>query len=154
MVSYRTYSEWGRDSSAVHHVVTYVRPSPLPCPLPPSVSHLRVLWRACNAGCSQYNCQPQPPPRAPCCNDLKRLFLYHCDHTSVKCACERPILSPPITSPFGDERVYLPLCKVADTPFHIQGVIYYTCLVVSRCVYICARRVALSTPIYCVNGCI
>ena len=22
---------------------------------------------------------------------------------------------------FGYERVYLPLCKVADTPFHIQG---------------------------------
>ena len=23
--------------------------------------------------------------------------------------------------PLGYERVYLPLCKVADTPFHIQG---------------------------------
>ena len=26
-----------------------------------------------------------------------------------------------IYSPLGYERVYLPLCKVADTPFHIQG---------------------------------
>ena len=27
----------------------------------------------------------------------------------------------PITRPLGYERVYLPLHKVADTPFHIQG---------------------------------
>ena len=26
-----------------------------------------------------------------------------------------------IISSLGYERVYLPLCKVADTPFHIQG---------------------------------
>ena len=35
-------------------------------------------------------------------------------------------ISPPnsqsvIIRPLGYERVYLPLCKVADTPFHIQG---------------------------------
>ena len=32
----------------------------------------------------------------------------------------------------GYERVYLPLCKVADTPFHIQGddilIIYHACV--------------------------
>ena len=26
-----------------------------------------------------------------------------------------------VSRPLGYERVYLPLCKVADTPFHIQG---------------------------------
>ena len=26
-----------------------------------------------------------------------------------------------LSRPVGYERVYLPLCKVADTPFHIQG---------------------------------
>ena len=26
-----------------------------------------------------------------------------------------------VIRPIGYERVYLPLCKVADTPFHIQG---------------------------------
>ena len=30
--------------------------------------------------------------------------------------------------PLGYERVYLPLCKVADTPFHIQGDdMFYNC---------------------------
>ena len=32
--------------------------------------------------------------------------------------CERPCY---IIGPLGYERVYLPLCRVADTPFHIQG---------------------------------
>ena len=27
----------------------------------------------------------------------------------------------PIRRPSGYERVYLPLCQVADTPFHVQG---------------------------------
>ena len=33
------------------------------------------------------------------------------------CALESSRLSRPL----GYERVYLPLCEVADTPFHIQG---------------------------------
>ena len=30
-------------------------------------------------------------------------------------------LSTNIKRPLGYERVYMPRCKVADTPFHIQG---------------------------------
>ena len=31
------------------------------------------------------------------------------------------VLSVGTRGPLGYERVYLPLCKVADTPFHIHG---------------------------------
>ena len=34
---------------------------------------------------------------------------------------DMPSLRPSPLRPLGYERVYLPLCKVADTPFHIQG---------------------------------
>ena len=33
----------------------------------------------------------------------------------------KPVIIKAIFCPFGNERVYLPLCKVADTPLHIQG---------------------------------
>ena len=33
-----------------------------------------------------------------------------------------------IYRPLGHERVFLPLCKVADTPFHIQGDNITVCL--------------------------
>ena len=32
------------------------------------------------------------------------------------------VLWTDLVCPFGYERVYLPICKVADTPSHIQGV--------------------------------
>ena len=35
--------------------------------------------------------------------------------------CHELNLSDKLPGPLGYERVYLPLCKVADTPFHIQG---------------------------------
>ena len=37
-----------------------------------------------------------------------------------------------MTRPPGYERVYLPLCKVADTPFHIQG--DHVCIIPASCV--------------------
>ena len=45
-------------------------------------------------------------------------------YSTVLCRCYQRSL--PINRPLGYEKVYLPLYKVADTPFHIQGEdIYY-----------------------------
>ena len=33
----------------------------------------------------------------------------------------KPLIHTVYFRPLGYERVYLPLCKVADAPFHIQG---------------------------------
>ena len=49
----------------------------------------------------------------------------------------------PVSRPLGYEKVYLPLCEVADTPFHIQEeeVIYQvyskyiTCVVCNQVIY-------------------
>ena len=39
--------------------------------------------------------------------------------------------------PLGYERVYLPLCKVADTPFHIQGANSYLKVIQNEKKYDC-----------------
>ena len=51
------------------------------------------------------------------CISIVSVTVYNYVHQSytqwyVKCLTFRPL---------GYERVYLPLCNVADTPFHIQG---------------------------------
>ena len=46
------------------------------------------------------------------------------------------IFSTVIFRPLGYERVYLPLCKVADTPFHIQGD-DLSSIMCSLCVVLC-----------------
>ena len=45
---------------------------------------------------------------------MPRILGLWCNHNVDKSckSCNRPL---------GYERVYLPLCQVADTPFHIQG---------------------------------
>ena len=50
--------------------------------------------------------------------------IIQCSFNHVHIDCIVDWLNTPIhytILPFGYERVYLPLCKVADTPFHIQG---------------------------------
>ena len=55
---------------------------------------------------------------------MKREFFFHHLKLWVAVVGENLTKGEGLASyrPFGYERVYLPLCKVADTPFHIQGV--------------------------------
>ena len=47
---------------------------------------------------------------------VKRIGVVH-----TRTMCRSMVSEPSIYRPLGYERVYLSLCKVADTPFHIQG---------------------------------
>ena len=55
-----------------------------------------------------------------------RGYIYYVSHLCGIRTADwfTPDTKPGIYRPLGYERVYLPLCQVADTPFHIQGTIY------------------------------